>query len=104
MSGRNAYLARIGQAKNEAALSAHRFTRQLMVDLVYITLNREFGFGADRLERLAVALRKTYDEYADLWNGDTMDTEYSRGVLDSKLRQIFGEKFDSWDVRYGGQR
>lgn len=100
MSGKNAYLARIEQAKHDAALREHRFTRQLMVDLVYITLNREFGFGADRLERFAKAVRETYDEYADIWNGDTADTEYARETMDRTLRQIFGEKFQSFSERY----
>lgn len=100
MSGKNAFLQRIEREKTAAALEAHRFTRQLMCDLAFIALNTRFGFGASRLTEFANALRDLFDEYADLWNGDTADTEYSRAALDAKLKQIFGDDFHDWDRRY----
>lgn len=100
MSGKNAFLQRIEREKNAAALEAHRFTRQLMCDLAFIALNRCFGFGPKRLTEFANALRDLFDEYADLWNGDTYDTEYSRAALDAKLKQIFGDDFHPWEQRY----
>lgn len=100
MSGKNALLQRIEREKAAAALEAHRFTRQLMCDLAFIALNTRFGFGAARLTEFANALRDLFDEYADLWNGDTADTEYSRAALDAKLKQIFGDDFHDWDRRY----
>lgn len=100
MSGKNALLQRIEREKTAAALEAHRFTRQLMCDLSFIALNRCFGFGPKRLTEFANALRDLFDEYADLWNGDTYDTEYSRAALDAKLKQIFGPDFHPWEHRY----
>lgn len=100
MSGKNALLQRIEREKQTAALEAHRFTRQLMCDLAFIALNRRFGFGPKRLTEFANALRELFDEYADLWNGDTYDTEYSRAALDAKLQQIFGPDFHPWEQRY----
>lgn len=100
MSGKNAFLQRIEREKQAAALEAHRFIRQLMCDLAFIALNSRFGFGASRLTEFANALRELFDEYADLWNGDTYDTEYSRAALDAKLKQIFGDDFHSWEQRY----
>lgn len=45
---------------------------------------------------------RVYEAYADLWNADTQDTEYSRGKLDQKLKQICGDYFVPWEERYGG--
>ena len=84
----------------ETELTTHRFTRQMMVDLSYIALNKAFGFGSERLQKFANALKDVYSEYADLWNADDADTEYSRAALDAKLKQIFGDDFHPWEVRY----
>lgn len=98
---KNTFLDRMEREKQAAMLQTHRFTRQLMVDLTFIALNKRFGLGAKRLTEFANDLRDLYSEYADLWNGDTADTEYSRAALDAKLRQVFGDDFHPWDVRYG---
>lgn len=100
MSKKSGLLTRIEQQKAAAALDAHHFTRQLMVDLSFIALNRRFGLGAKRLTEFANDLRDLFDEYADLWNSDTADTEYSRAALDARLRQIFGDDFHDWNHRY----
>ena len=100
MGGKNALLQRIEREKNAAALEAHRFTRQLMVDLSFIALNRCFGLGPKRLTEFANALRELFDEAADLWNSDTADTEYTRAKIDERLKQIFGDDFHPWDQRY----
>lgn len=96
----NAFLMRVEREKQAAMLQTHRFTRQLMVDLTYIALNNRFGFGSDRLKEFAEALLEVYSEYADVWNSDTPDTEYSREKIDRRLRQIFGDDFHPWEVRY----
>ena len=99
---RNGFLDRVNRDKEAAMIQTHRFTRQLMVDLSYVALNKALGLGADRLKRYANALQEVYAEYADLWNADTHDTEYSRAKLDEKLTQICGEYFVPWEKRYGG--
>ena len=100
MSKQSGFLQRMEAEKRRACLEAQRFTRQLMVDISMIALNSEFGFGADRLKRYADRLKVIFEEYADLWNGDTADTEYSRAKLDAKLRQICGDQFVEWEERY----
>ena len=100
MAKKNTFMERVEKARQNAMLNTHRFTRQMMIDVAMIALNKEFGFGADRLKRFAQATLGIYEEFADLWNTDTQDTEYSRAVLDAKLKQIFGEDFDPWEVRY----
>jgi len=101
MAKKNTFMERMEKARFNAMLNTHRFTRQLMVDVSCIALNKEFGFGADRLKRFAEAMLGIYEEYADLWNSDTPDTEYSRAALDAKLKQIFGDDVQTWEERYG---
>ena len=100
MSGKNALLLRIEREKHAAALEAHRFTRQLMCDLAFISLNRTFGLGSKRLTEWANDLQALYEEAADLWNGDTYDTEFTRAKIDERLKQIFGDDFHPWEQRY----
>ena len=100
MSKQSGFLQRLAQEKRRACIETHRFTRQLMVDLSMVALNAEFGFGSDRLKRYAKRMKALFEEYADMWNGDTPDTEYARATLDAKLRQIFGPDFDEWEERY----
>lgn len=100
MSGKNALLQRIEREKTAAALEAHRFTRQLMCDLAFISLNRTFGLGAKRLTEWANDLLALYEEAADLWNSDDADTEYTRAKIDERLKQIFGDDFHPWEQRY----
>ena len=93
---------RVEKQKQEAMVYTHRFTRQMMIDVTMIALNKEFGFGADRLKRFVKTLLGIYGEYADIWNNDTPDTEYAKAKLDEKLKQICGEFFEPWEERYGG--
>lgn len=96
---RNALLDRMEKIKREAALNEHRFTRQLMCDLAFIALNKQ-GLGAKRLTQFANDLSALFDEYATIWNDDA-DKEYAMAKLDDKLKQIFGDDFYPWEVRYG---
>ena len=98
---KNSFMDRVEKQKHEAMLYTHRFTRQMMIDITMIALNKEFGFGADRLKRFIKTLLGVYGEYADLWNSDTPDTEYAKAALDAKLRQILGDDFEDWEERYG---
>lgn len=100
---KSSFLARIEAQKQAEKLETHRFTRQLMVDLSFIALNSELGLGAERLKKYANRLEAVYGEYADLWNSDDQDTEYSREKLDEKLKQIFGDDFHPWTIRYGSE-
>ena len=98
---KSGFLARMEAQKEREKLETLRFTRQLITDMSIIALNNAFGFGAERLKKYTDEMLRVYEEYADIWNSDTIDTEYSRGKLDMKLRQICGEHFEPWEVRYG---
>ena len=104
MAKKSGYLDRIEQARREAFFTTQHFTRQLVMDQAAIVLNREFGFGADRLKRFTEAMSDIYSDYADIWNGDTKDVEYSKAAMDRALQQIFGSYFEPWEIRYGRKK
>jgi len=97
---KSGYLQRLEQAKEKELLNTLRFTRQLITDVSLVALNSAFGFGADRLKKFTDEMLRVYEEYADIWNADSKDTEYSRELLDRKLAQICGEYFVPWEERY----
>ena len=51
MAKKNALVDRIDQIRKETFFTTQHFTRQLVMDQAAIILNRDFGFGAERLQR-----------------------------------------------------
>lgn len=100
MAKKNALVDRMQQIRRETFLTTQHFTRQLCLDQASIVLNRDFGFGAERLMRFNAAMVEMYGEYADIWNTDTSDVEYSKTKMDMALKQIYGDLFVPWEVRY----
>lgn len=100
MAKRNSLVDRFEQIRKETFLTTQHFTRQLCLDQAAIVLNRKFGFGAKRLQEFAEAMVEIYGDYADIWNEDTKDVEYSKAHMDAALKQIYGDAFVPWEVRY----
>lgn len=94
------YAKKLKQQRNEDSYTNYVMARQLMVDILTIVLNREFGFGAKRLRRMWDAFSKLHDQFCNVWNGDSKDLEYTKTVLDRELKAICGEYFIPWNVRY----
>ena len=101
MAKKNGLVDRIAQIRKETFFTTQHFTRQFCYDCMSVALNREFGFGAERLMRFNAAMVEMYGEYADLWNTDTADVEYSKATMDAALKQIYGDLFLPWEIRYG---
>lgn len=101
----NPFLAKI-QAQHEMELAfQRRFTIQQCADMMLIAANAEFGFGADRLNRLEEVFFSVFTEYADMAIEDGKadpDIVYTWDKLDRKLQQIMGKHFRPWEERYGG--
>ena len=100
MVGKSGFLRAVDKAREEGFMTGQHFVRQLCMDQAAIVLNREFGFGADRLKKFNDAMVEMYGTYATIWNGDTKDVEYSKAAMDRALEQIYGDKFMPWDERY----
>ena len=101
MAKKTGLVDRIAQIRKETFFTTQHFTRQLVMDQAALILNRDFGFGAERLMRFNAAMVEMYGEYADIWNTDTSDVEYSKTKMDMALKQIYGDLFVPWEVRYG---
>lgn len=101
MAKKNALVDRMQQIRRETFLTTQHFTRQLCLDQASIVPNREFGFGAERLQKFNAAMVELYGEFADIMNADTKDIEYSKATMDAALKQIYGDQFIPWEVRYG---
>lgn len=97
---KNSFLDRMAAKQEAEKLAVLRFTRQLMMDCTAVALNNLYGFGAERIKATMDEIAKVYGDYADMWNSDTADTEYSREKMDQKLAQICGEYFAPWEERY----
>lgn len=54
-----------------------------------VTLNEEFGFGSERIERFRDKLNETMLEFGVLQ--DDTDTDYAIGALERRYQQIMGE-------------
>lgn len=79
------------------------FTMQQFMDFVLIAAADEFGFGPDRLKRLNERTMQVATEYSNLLLEDVegdRDFEYTKSVIDRKLKQICGENFEPWEIRY----
>ena len=100
MAKKSGMLSRMESAADKGFMLGQRFTRQLCMDQAAIILNRDFGFGSDRLERFNAAMVELYGQYADIWNKDSKDVVYSKETMDRALKQIWGDKFVPWNVRY----
>lgn len=101
MAKKSGMLSRMEDAADRGFMLGQHFTRQLCMDQAAIVLNHEFGFGVDRLERFNAAMVEMYGKYANTWNKDTSDVDYSKDMMDRALRQIWGDKFQPWEERYG---
>lgn len=94
------YAKKLQQQKNEDSYTNYVMARQLMIDITLLVLNKEFGFGKDRLKRFCEAFAPLHDEFCKIWNSDSKDMEYTKRTLDEALEQICGEYFIPWEVRY----
>lgn len=79
-----------------------RFARQLMADISFIALEEALGTDADKLEKFASSLSEIHDQFADIWNADSDDVEYSLDILDRRLKPICGSHFQPAKERYEG--
>lgn len=100
MAGKSGYLRKIYQAQEDGFRIGQHFVRQLCMDLSAIVLNKEFGFGAERIARFNAAMSEMYGDYADTWNKDAKDVVYAKATMDRALQQIWGDRFQPWDERY----
>jgi hypothetical protein len=104
MARNNAYLARQKAALDEHVQRSRRYTIQQCCDFMLLAAAKEFGFGSERLKRLMDAWVEQFNEYADMLTEDIpgdKDFEYTKSVVDRRLKAACGDWFQDWSVRYG---
>ena len=79
-------------------------TMQIVQDASFLAAADAFQMGPGRCEAFGVAVREYVNEMARIMRADQQnDPEYvyTREKVDRRLRQICGDKFEPWEVRYG---
>lgn len=75
---------------------------QLMADMVTLALHAEFGFGADRLERLMCAVEKLHARYyKHVTTTKDPECDFYRQELDTLLAEcVPPERYAPFEKRY----
>ena len=102
---KNAYLARLEQEKQDRARVSQYVNERQSLDALIVAINEEFGFGAERINRLLARYIETRKEIADMFLDDRhknndKELTYSKGKLDKRLQSIMGQDYPEHDVRY----
>ena len=102
---KNAYLARLEQEKQDRARIAQYVNERQSLDALIVAINEEFGFGAERINRLISRYIETRIEVADMFMDDrykNKDKElaYAKAKLHKRLQSIMGSDYPEHDVRY----
>lgn len=87
---RNAYANKLNARKLSRDASLITETIQTEYALMFIMLNRTFGFGPKRLERARAAMDVLNEEYADAIN--LVDVTYGKERLDRTVQEILSGK------------
>lgn len=84
-------------------LKKMRMVGQIGQDAGMMAAKDVFGMGQKRALDFAVAYREYFNEICRMIKDDTVgDDEFweTKEKVDRKLKQICGESFDPWEVRY----
>lgn len=79
------------------------FLQQMCIDAAFMAAADVFQMGPGRCEAFGTAMADYVNAMAKLIVSDAKDDpdmEYAREKVDRRLKQICGEKFDPWEVRY----
>ena len=103
MAKPNAYLAKL-QAQKAAEISRHRnFTIQFCADAAILAANEVFQRKGKKVVEFYEAFVKYSHEIASMTLSDAKDDKelaYTKGTLDTRLKEILGEDFQPWEERY----
>lgn len=73
---------------------------QMCKDAAMIAANEALGMGEGRCVAFSRAFDKALNEIVQTCLEDTDDIEYTKAVIDRKLKDICGENFQPWESRY----
>lgn len=100
---KNAYLTKL-QAQKAFELEQMRiFTMQWCADAAVLAANEVFKRRGEIIVEFCAALQRYSQEIAKLTLEDAKDDkeiEYTKAVVDERLKEILGESFQPWAERY----
>lgn len=99
----NAYLAKQENVRKAYSMAAETVMKQFMLDTMMIAISEEFGFGADRIERLIKRWGKIYTEYYPCLNATSSDeADVQRYKLDEQIKPLISATFayEPFEKRY----
>lgn len=83
-------MSKLGRHKSKRSVIQTAIDRDCY--LWMIALNREFGFGKERLLRCKETVQQLYIQYADALQ---TDFDYGDEIIDREIRKIMGEESKS---------
>lgn len=101
---RSGYLQRVRRDVNRQLMESRSIHTQMCLDAAMIAANEVFNMGPTRAKTFAEAFSSALTEIATMTISDgKSDKElwFTKSKLDERLKQICGENFQSWEVRYG---
>ena len=81
-----------------------RMTLQLAQDAAMIAANEVLQMGPGRAKEFAMAFTEAVNDIGTMMFEDQMDDPefvYTKARVDRRLKEICGENFEPWEVRYG---
>ena len=81
-------------------LEAFTFCEQWYADLAQIAAAEAFGLDPDGVKKFVEALADNRIEFANIWNSDTDECEYTMHKVDERLKSVCGPHFIPYEERY----
>lgn len=94
MSKQSGYLQRQEAQRGALLRSAEAMTRQFMMDTLQITMNKEFGWGFDRLMQLCLAWEKICKEYNPALRASDTESDVAQAHMDRALSRIVAGRME----------
>lgn len=100
--GKSDYAIRMQNINKAYIDAAENVMKQFMLDTVMITMHTEFGWGPERLRRLAEKWGDIYSRHYQALNAAHPEADYLRDQLDRALREACRDKleFTPFEERY----
>ena len=103
MNQKAAYAEKLRRQRKLQMDVQRRFTIQQCRDVMMITMNEHFGWGAKRLTELGEMFDKEMAEFILMALEDDQDDRklnYTKGKIDERLRKIFNDPTIRFENRY----
>lgn len=97
------YLQRVRRDVDRQLAESRQICIQMCLDAAMIAANEVFNMGPTRAKAFADAFSSSLNEIATMTVSDgKTDKElwFTKSKLDERLKQICGEHFQPWEVRY----